>query len=187
MNRLQGSPNKLAGNANNEQGVKLYIMCGLPFSGKTTLAKELARQFGFTRIAMDEINTERGLGLDGKRITPQQWVETYNEMYWRVRGALSRGETVVLDAPSFTRGQRREVETIAADYVVASRIIYVAVPEVEARRRWQENRRLAERHDVRDDDFELAVRNFEPPDLSENALVFDQSANLEEWIRSTFS
>jgi predicted kinase len=135
---------------------------------------------------MDEINTERGLGRDGAGITPQQWDETYNEMYWRVRVALSHGETVVLDAPSFTKEQRRAVEQIGADYLVASRVIYVAVEEGEARRRWQDNRRSAARHDVRDDDFDLVASNFEPPDPSENPLVFSQSLAPQEWVRSTF-
>ena len=26
---------------------RLYILCGLPFAGKTTLAKELVKRFGF--------------------------------------------------------------------------------------------------------------------------------------------
>jgi broad-specificity NMP kinase len=28
----------------------LYILCGLPFAGKTTLAKELVKHFGFVHI-----------------------------------------------------------------------------------------------------------------------------------------
>jgi len=107
-------------------------------------------------------------------------------MYIRLREALTRGETVVLDAPNFTRQQRRDVEQIGTECGTTSRIIYVKVEATEARMRWQNNRRTAERHDVRDDDFELGVTNFEPPDESERPLVFDSTTDPAEWIRSTF-
>jgi adenylate kinase family enzyme len=40
---------------------KLYILCGLPFAGKTTLAKELVKRFGFVHIGIDQINTNFGV------------------------------------------------------------------------------------------------------------------------------
>ena len=160
-------------------------MCGLPFSGKSTLSRAIARLTGSTRIAMDEINDERGVGLNGAPISPQQWEETYREMYTRVREALSKGESVVLDSPSFNKEQRREVEAIASACQAASCIVYVKVPASEVTRRWQDNRRTGERHDVRDDNFELGLANFEPPDESEKPLVYDQSTSPEEWVRST--
>lgn len=32
---------------------RLYILCGLPFSGKTTLAKKLEKRLGFVLIDID--------------------------------------------------------------------------------------------------------------------------------------
>src|SRR5260370_37956140 len=113
---------------------------------------------------MDRINDERGLGRDGVRITPGQWAETYGEMYHQLREALMRGESVVLDEPSFTREQRREVEQIGTECATTSRIIYVKIAEIVARLRWQNNRRTNERHDVRPDDVDRVVSNFQPPD-----------------------
>jgi predicted kinase len=168
------------------QQVSLNILCGLPFSGKTTLTRELVRLLGWGYISMDSINDERQLVRDGVRITRWQWEETYGEMYSRLRAALLRGETVVLDAPSFTKQQRREVEQIGIECASDSRSIYVRVEEAKARWRWQNNRRSTERHDVRDDDFELVISNFEPPDESEDPLVFDSTTNPAGWIRSTF-
>lgn len=39
---------------------KLFILCGLPFAGKTTLAKELEKQFGWVRLSIDEVKFEFG-------------------------------------------------------------------------------------------------------------------------------
>jgi predicted kinase len=146
----------------------------------------MVRLLGWRCISMDRINDERSLGRDGMRITPEQWHETYSEMYRRVRGALLKGETVVLDAGIFLKEQRDELAGIAAECSVGSRVIYLDVPEDEARRRWQLNRLGGERHDVRHDDFELGVTLMESPEISENPLRFDRSLSPEEWIKRTF-
>jgi len=33
-------------------------MCGIPFSGKSTLSKKIAEKLGFVRIDLDEVKTE---------------------------------------------------------------------------------------------------------------------------------
>ena len=43
----------------------LYILCGLPFAGKTTLAKELVKHFGFVHIDIDQIYTNFCVWLRG--------------------------------------------------------------------------------------------------------------------------
>lgn len=36
----------------------LYILCGLPFAGKTTLTRALERKLGFALVELDAINLE---------------------------------------------------------------------------------------------------------------------------------
>lgn len=43
----------------------------------------------------------------------------------------------------------------------------------EARRRWLRNRQTHQRYDVRYEDFDLAVRMFEPPDWETNVVSLD--------------
>ncbi len=37
----------------------LYILCGLPFSGKSMLAKEISLKTGFTVISYDDVDSEQ--------------------------------------------------------------------------------------------------------------------------------
>ncbi len=77
---------------------RLYILCGLPFSGKSTLAKELVRQFGWVRVDLDQINSERGLGgLGNDDISNNDWRITYQMSYDAVDKALKEGKTVIND------------------------------------------------------------------------------------------
>ena len=69
----------------------LYILCGLPFAGKSTLAGELAKTLSAAYVQLDAINGERGLGLDGKRISSVDWDETYRIAYQRVESYLRQG------------------------------------------------------------------------------------------------
>lgn len=53
----------------------LYILCGRPYSGKTTLARELARRFGFEIVSMDKIMEQEK--LDPVRMTQTDWNRVY--------------------------------------------------------------------------------------------------------------
>jgi predicted kinase len=164
----------------------LYILCGLPFAGKTTLAKGLVSELGIKRVAIDDINTERGLWDDEKGLSPEEWTHVYNEAYRRIGLLLGQGERVMDDSTNFTREQRDRLRAIAARHNAATTVIYVTTPLAETRRRWQENRSTRVRGDVRDDDFTQVVENLEAPTEDENVLRYDGSTPVTEWIRSTF-
>ncbi len=165
----------------------LYILCGLPFAGKTTLAKRLAARFGFVHIDMDRINNTLGIGLNGEVITPEQWDRAYAEYYRQLEENLKVGHSVIFDTAAFTRSQRDTLRAIARRWHVPSQVIYLAVAEEEARRRWQENRAAGWRYDVRDEDFAQVAALFEPPAPDEYAIVYEPSQNLDAWIQQHFS
>ena len=52
---------------------RLYVVFGIPFSGKSTIVRELVRQRGCRAIDIDAINTARGVGTAGAVITPADW------------------------------------------------------------------------------------------------------------------
>jgi predicted kinase len=94
--------------------VKLYILCGIPFSGKTTLANELVKRLSFTRIDLDEVKFD----LFGKDITDEEidqsgWDKIYQEMYKKIEEALQNGKTVIHDTGNFTKYERSLISDIA--------------------------------------------------------------------------
>lgn len=165
----------------------LYILCGLPFAGKSTLARVLVRERGIQRVAIDDINTERGVWDEQVGMSPEEWANTYNEAYRRIGVLLNQGESVVDDAVNFTREQRDRLRAIAERYRVQTKVIFVDISPTEAQRRWQENMRTAARANVRESDFRQVVEHFEPPSEDEDVLRYDGSIPAEEWVRLTFS
>lgn len=166
----------------------LYILCGLPFAGKTTLAKVLVEKFGFVRVDLDQINSERGLGdLNNDSISDSEWKKTYDESYRRVDQALADGKTVINDTANFTRQQRDKLREIADKHGVLTKVIYLAIPDLVARKRWLENRMTKKRYDVRDEDFAEVADNFQTPTEDENVIIYDQSVPMDEWIKINFA
>lgn len=177
-----GSENVPGGRKDTGALSRLYIMCGLPFAGKSTLARALAGREELMIIAIDDINTERGLGVNAAPISPEAWNGTYAEAFRRLDAALAAGQSVVFDAGSFTREQRDDLRGIAAQRCARARVLWVDVPPEVATARWQRNRETGERYDVRDEDFAQGLATFEPPTPDEDVLRYDQSLPVEVWL-----
>ena len=62
----------------------VYAMCGLAFSGKSTVARRVAAALRLELIVLDRINEERG--LDGsKGLTDRQYIQAHTEDYEKLR------------------------------------------------------------------------------------------------------
>jgi predicted kinase len=164
----------------------VYLLCGLPFAGKTTLARALEEWLGAIRVALDEINTERGIWNEETGLSSEEWAATYQEAYRRMATVLSRGKSVIDDSTNFTREQRDRVRSVADQHHAHTAVIFVDVPVPEVRRRWQENRRTPMRADVRDEDFAQVLEHFDSPTPEEHVLRYDGTMSVGDWVRRTF-
>lgn len=161
---------------------RVYILCGLPFAGKTTLAKALIQHLDLVRVSIDEINSVRGLGLNNSAIAPADWDNTYAESYRQLALYLRIGYSVVYDAANFSRSERARARTIADQNGSDARVIYVTTPATIVRQRWLENRITHIRNDIRDDYFEIGLSSFEPPTEDEQVLLHNNEQDVEDWI-----
>jgi len=60
---------------------KLYILCGIPFSGKSVLANKIVERFGYTRIDLDEVKFQIfGQSITDGEIDQSGWDKIYQEM-----------------------------------------------------------------------------------------------------------
>ncbi len=166
---------------------RLLIMCGLPFAGKSTLARALAKHLGAVHLETDGINTERGLGANGKAITTREWAATYREAYRRAEVLLREGYTVVYDAVNYRRVQRDQLRRIARRCDAGAQVIWVTTSAAQARQRLQLNRVRQTRNNVRDDDFREVASRFEPPTADEHVLHYDGNEPIEQWWAQHFS
>ncbi len=161
----------------------LLILCGTPFSGKSTLAKELVKRLGFERIDLDEVKFELfGKDIKDVQIQKEGWDRVYLEMYRQIEARLQDGKTVISDTGNFTKHERGLVRAIGEKYGVEVITIFVDTPVSIAWNRLLENRKTKHRFDVADEDFTSSVAEMQPPTKPESHLVYGYADSIEQWI-----
>lgn len=159
----------------------VYILCGIPFSGKSTLARLLAQRCGWTHVDVDAI--VRSLIAPGEQfITDHQWDQAFSRSYEIVADSLARRQSAIHDATNYARTVRDRLRAIARQYDASAHVIYVNIPFDVANQRRHANQAQSQRHQVSDADFQEVVNNLEPPTVDESVLVFDGTLDIETWI-----
>lgn len=148
-------------------------MCGLPFAGKSTLARALAARLGAVHLELDAINAERGLGRRGAALSNAEWAATYREGRRRLENHLAAGRSVVYDAVSFRRAHREQLRRVARRHGASAAVVHLATPVAEIGRRRRANRDRPTRGDVRPEDFALVAEGFQAPGPDEDAVTYD--------------
>ena len=164
---------------------RLYLLCGLPFSGKSTLARQLAQRLSGTVVSFDAINYERGLGFAGEReVSPAEWDETYGLARSRVAALLRSGRDVILDDVMGFAQARRDFRELASASGGETVVVYIDVSVQELWRRRRANIVLRERPDVQPEILERVAALFEPPTAAEGVLVFRATDRFEAWVEA---
>ena len=154
-------------------GARLILICGLPGSGKTTLAKELAPRVPAVRLSPDE--WKHDLGID--YYDEQRRVQLENRLWRLGQELLALGQSVILENGFWTREERDELRLSARTLGVAVELHYLEAPVEELWRRLQVRNDAARPGAVpiKREDLQRWARQFEAPDPAERAL-FDQAA-----------
>lgn len=166
--------------------VTLYIMCGLPFSGKSTLSKKIAERLGIKIISFDEtwIEVEKKLGVvpDGGGV--DQWEHINTECENKAREMLQSGMSVVYDNLGHDLAQRQHMRDLADDAGAVSELVYVNVDKGTVRKRREVNVISNVRAQVDNQIFNKAIEDFEEPNSGEMAIVYNPTDSVDEWIET---
>jgi predicted kinase len=138
-------------------------------------------QRGWTHVEVDAI-VESLLDSSDSEVTEEQWTEAFATSKEKIVASLACGQSVVYDATNWGRAVRDQVRAIARQFGSSARVIYLAVPIVEADRRRIANQAQPQRHQVSDTDFLEVVSSLEPPAEDESVLVFDGTLDVATWI-----
>ena len=163
----------------------LFVMCGLAFAGKTTVARALADRLGAAVLSLDEINLERGL-RGGEGVPVEEWERTHRIALSRADGLMRAGTEVVVDDTGCFRWLRDRYRAAAELRGFGTTVVFVATPLEEARRRLAANDPGTGRPAVRAEILERLADVFEPPRAEENVVVFGPGDNLATWLAAHF-
>lgn len=156
----------------------LYLMCGLPFSGKSTLARAIAERVEGEVVSLDEINAQRGLH-DGFALSVAEWSEAHDLALAQCRVLMAKGAPVVVDDTNCYRWLRDDHRRDAKQAGYETVVVLLDVPlDVCLQRAGQGERPNPEALPA----MVRMAQEFEAPGRDETPLVFDGETEMGAWL-----
>jgi aminoglycoside phosphotransferase family enzyme/predicted kinase len=176
----------------------LWVFCGLPASGKSTIAKELAVSLGVKVLRSDAIRKELfGVQLQEHMDLPfekgiyskQASSLTYGKLLLLAQEEMEKGRSVILDATYASRHQRGEVVRLAHDMDANLMFVECICSETVLKKRLIQREKACSISDARLHHFDRIKAFFEPLDEMPDKvhIRIDTERSLEEALQELLS
>lgn len=164
----------------------LYIMCGQAFSGKSTLAKQIAHYTNGALISQDAIwfDKEKEATQSG---TQPDYHEVLEISKQRIRQALQQGQSAVFDNTNAGFNHREEFRQIAHECNADAIVVYLNTSTEELKKRQAQNKLTKERHDPDEEEIQKVRDRFEVPTAAEHVVEFLPNEDVSDWIKRTIT
>lgn len=160
---------------------RLIAMCGLAFSGKSTIARRIAETLDLELISYDAINAERGFD-GGKTIADAEWERTSMMAAARARATLATGRGVVIDDTFSHRFLRDRFRAFATACNAPFDLVFVDTPLDVIEARIAENAQTLRRGHISPEVFAHHRDRFQFPTADEAPVRVADAADLERWL-----
>lgn len=166
----------------------LYILCGLPFSGKTVLTSKLINVLDLAKVSIDEIKFAHGFTWsEDENMSGEDWKKIFSESYDNTREFLIQGRDVIYDSANQDRASRDRLRALASDGDFLTKVIHLDTPFEVIHDRREKNKTLKNRFQLPDRFFNAAFENYEPPTKDENVITYNDNTEFDSWIKNNFN
>jgi hypothetical protein len=161
---------------------RLFVMCGLSSSGKTTIVRALAERLGAIVVSLDEINRERGLPHGGADLGAEFWAETHRRGMVRLGELMAGGGDLVADDTACFRFLRDDYRRLAARHGYEATVFLVDPPRETIAERRRRSDAARDREPITDAVFAAHVASFEWPQADEATVALRYEADATAWL-----
>jgi len=170
-----------------QRGPFIVVVCGLTGTGKSSLARELARRTDLTVIHSDAVR-KRLARKPGRHVVPMNQgiyspamtERTYSSMARQAARRIAAGQGVILDATFIRRAHREKIARVAEKHRVPLLVVRCSASDLTTRERLA--RRMSQGQDISDGRWEIYVRQkalFEPLDELPAESCFEADTERE--------
>ena len=160
---------------------ELIALCGLAFSGKSTIARRVAGELDHALISYDAINAARGFD-GGTVIADTEWEKTSMAAAVQARATLAAGRGVLIDDTFSHRFLRERFRKLSKSVGVPFVLLFVDTPLAIIEARIAGNARTGARAHIAPDVFAHHCDRFQFPDVDERAVRLADEADLDRWL-----
>ncbi len=160
----------------------LCILCGLPFSGKSTLGRAIATHTSSAIVRFDDIYDAHAQELTKKLDTLALWQAIRDLAKVEITRLLTQGVSVVYDNTNFHAAHRRELQEAVAICGAEAIVIYVNTPIEVIGERQRKNALTQERGAISETDFRYVAEQMEPPTSDERVVEYQPPMDLKVWL-----
>jgi predicted kinase len=160
---------------------ELIALCGLAFSGKSTVAAKVAAALGADLVSYDAINAQRGFD-GGKVIADAEWEKTSLMAAGSARMALANGRAVVVDDTFSHRLLRDRFRALARATGVPFILLFVDTPLAVIEARIADNARTKRRAPIEPEVFAHHRDRFQFPTDDEAPVRLGDEGDLDRWL-----
>lgn len=143
----------------------VYLMLGLPGSGKTTFSRKLQQDLDIPRLSLDEEYSKIGGDLASPKWDMNIEAEADEKIKHQVKEIIERGESVILDFCPWKKEDRHKYREYIQYIGAVDHVYYFDVPNDELRRRLEVRNGISsnDAHIVTADMLEAFTTRFDPP------------------------
>jgi predicted kinase len=150
----------------------LYILCGLPYSGKTYFAGTIVKETGCAFVSIDQIFKGLQYDWDTNKLPDEKgWKEIFDTSYLKSQEVLKNDSNVLYDSTNHTKISRDALRKIAGGVGAQTRVIYISISNETLWKRWEENLVKKERSIVDKKLVQMTIDSFEVPTEDEGVLT----------------
>jgi predicted kinase len=152
----------------------LYILCGLPYAGKSFVAKHVQTKTDITFVSIDDIFHAQGFDWNSNTLpNADTWEQIFNDSYEHTTQALREGKNVLYDSTNQTLASRDKLREVATSMGANTKVIYIKSPVEMVWKRWDENQKNPTRPAINRKLVQQTIDMFEEPTEHENLLVIN--------------
>lgn len=166
----------------------LYLMLGLPGSGKTTAALEISKQTGAVHLSSDEVRRRL---FKKSSFSQTEHNKLYTHLDEEVSELLKQGKSVIYDANLNRLSHRIEKYELASKYSLKTILVWVQTPKELAKTRRvhiEPQPDLTPKDETPEGMFERIADIFEAPASHEDFVIIDgqhvDEASIRQMLKS---
>ncbi len=156
----------------------LIIICGLPGTGKTTMARALAKRLGFVHLNTDIIRKKY---FKQRKYSEREKMQVYALMFNGAERQLSRSKNVILDATFYKNTQRKKAISLAKKYKIAYFIIECVANENKVRKWIERRKKTKTASEANFSIYKKVKKQFEP--IKEKHLRINCEESIDKRVR----